>query len=222
LLYLPEVRQELAAADAVLPTLDAGNARLYQKINRPHPEITFERIKEGLSAFRKEYQGKLWVEVMLIRGLNDTEIALREIAETLERIRPDEIHIIQPTRPPAEAWVQPPDEEGLLRSRAIFGNIARVINPATGTFDLGGSGTLVDAIVGIITRHPMRESELIETLTQWTPGDVVETLNKLGKSGKAQIVKRYGVRFWSALPAFYPTDDQDGNGINGNCENKQK
>ena len=66
LLYLPDVREELAAADAVLPTLDAGNARLYQKINRPHPEITFERIKEGLSAFRKEYQGKLWVEVMLI------------------------------------------------------------------------------------------------------------------------------------------------------------
>ena len=39
LLYLPEVRQELLAADAVLPTLDAGNAKLYRKINRPHPAI---------------------------------------------------------------------------------------------------------------------------------------------------------------------------------------
>ena len=138
--------------------------------------------------------------------------ALREMAETLRAIQPDEIHIIQPTRPPAEPWVQPPDDEGLLRSRAIFGNIARVINPATGTFDLSGSETLVDAIIGIITRHPMRESELVETLTQWTPRDVVETLNNLGKSGRAQIVKRYGVRFWSAFPAYYPTDDQDGNG----------
>lgn len=212
LLYLPEVRRELAAADAVLPTLDAGNARLYQKINRPHPEISFERIKEGLSAFRKEYQGKLWIEVMLIRGLNDTEAALREIAEILERIQPDEVHIVQPTRPPAESWVLPSTEEGLLRSRAILGNIARVVDPSIGTFDLSGSGTLVDAIVGIITRHPMRESELVETLKQWAPGDVVETLNKLGKSGKAQIVKRYGVRFWSAFPAYYPTDDQDRNG----------
>ncbi len=39
LLYLPEVREELLEADAVLPTLDAGNAILYRKINRPHPRL---------------------------------------------------------------------------------------------------------------------------------------------------------------------------------------
>ena len=71
LLYLPKVREELSAADAILPTLDAGNARLYRKINRPHPDFTFERLVEGLVTFRKEYQGKLWVEVMLVHGLND-------------------------------------------------------------------------------------------------------------------------------------------------------
>jgi len=97
ILYLPEVREELAVADAVLPTLDAGNARLYRKINRPHPDITFERLVDGLIAFRKEYQGLLWVEVMLVRGLNDSEEALREIVAALERIRPDEVHINLPT-----------------------------------------------------------------------------------------------------------------------------
>ena len=99
LLYLPEVREELAAADAVLPTLDAGNARLYRKINRPHPDIIFERLVDGLVAFRKEYQGKLWVEIMLVRGLNDTEESLREIVAVLERVQPDEVHINLPTRP---------------------------------------------------------------------------------------------------------------------------
>ncbi len=204
LLYLPEVRQALAPADAVLPTLDAGNDSLYRKINRPHPQITFERIKEGLIAFRKEYLGKLWVEVMLVRGLNDTEPALREIAEILERVKPDEVHIIQPTRPPAEPWVEPPDEDGLFRARAILGGIARIIDPAAGTFDLSGSENLLDAIVGIITRHPMRESELVEALTQWSPEDVLETLKQLEMSGKAQIVMRYGARFWSSSPAYYP------------------
>ena len=118
LLYLPEMRCELSPADAVLPSLDAGNARLYRKINRPHPEISFKRLVNGLIAFRKEYQGKLWVEVMLVRGLNDTEAAaLREIATILKSIQPDEVHILQPDRPPVETWVQPPDEEGLLRAR---------------------------------------------------------------------------------------------------------
>ena len=59
LLYLPEVRQELLEADAVLPTLDAGNSRLYRKINRPHPTITFNRIIDGLISFRDIYHGKL-------------------------------------------------------------------------------------------------------------------------------------------------------------------
>ena len=71
LLYLPEVREALLAADAVMPTLDAGNAELYRRINRPHPEITYERLLDGLLEFRECYTGKLWPEVMLVQGLND-------------------------------------------------------------------------------------------------------------------------------------------------------
>jgi wyosine [tRNA(Phe)-imidazoG37] synthetase (radical SAM superfamily) len=204
LLYLPEVRRELEKADAVLPSVDAGNAELYRKINRPHPEITFERLVDGLKTFREEYSGKLWVEVMLVKGLNDTEEALREIASVLDDIAPDEVHILQPTRPPVELWVQPPDEEGLLRARAILGNIANIIDPATGSFDLSGSESLVEAIIGIITRHPMRESELQETLPHWSNDSVSETLSQLEKSGEAQVIERYGVRFWTATPSFFP------------------
>ena len=204
LLYLPEMRHELSPADAVLPSLDAGNARLYRKINRPHPEASFKRLTEGLTAFRKEYSGKLWVEVMLVRGVNDTEIALSEIAAVLKRIQPDEVHILQPTRPPAETWVQPSDEEGLLRARAILGDIARVIHPASGSFDLGSAESVVEAVIGIINRHPMRENELIETLKRFSPGEVVIALAELENSGRAQVVERYGIRFWSASSAYYP------------------
>jgi len=208
LLYLPEVRQELLVADAVLPTLDAGNPKLYRKINRPHPEITFERLVDGLIAFHKEYRGKLWVEVMLVDGLNDTSQALWEIAKILQTIEPGAVHINLPTRPPAEAWVKPPRPESLMQAMAIFGYTAEVVHPAEGNFDLSGYDNPIDAIISIITRHPMRQDQLKRTLECWSPNQANRVLADLEASGKAQIVERYGVRFWSAAPAHYPDKGQ--------------
>jgi wyosine [tRNA(Phe)-imidazoG37] synthetase (radical SAM superfamily) len=204
LLYLPEVRQELLAADAVLPSLDAGNAKLYKKINRPHPEITFSRLVTGLKLFRKEYQGKLWVEVMLIKGLNDSPEILSEITTILQDIQPEEVHILLPTRPPVEPWVKPSDVEGFQRAQEIIGPIARVVNATDGTFELAENESLLDAVVDIITRHPMKESELLVTLRKYTKDDVEHTLQLLEMSGKAQIVIRNGVRYWSAIRSHYP------------------
>ncbi len=204
LLYLPEVRQELSAADAVLPSLDAGNARLYRKVNRPWPKLTFEQHLNGLTAFRKMYSGKLWIEVMLVRGINDTERELNEIAAALNQIQPDEVHINVPTRPPAEQWVEPPDQEGLMRALALLGKNAKIVHPARGTFRLEGSADVTETILNIITRHPMDEQDLIETLKKWTPDRVEAALDALIASKRAQIVERYGRRFWSASDAHYP------------------
>jgi len=203
LLYLPEVREELLAADAVMPTLDAGNAALYRKINRPMGELTFERRVSGLETFRKMYTGRFLPEVMLIRGVNDSEEALRELAEIFRRLQPDSVHVNLPTRPPAEPWVQPPDEEAILRAAAILGDVAEVVHPVDGIFDLSGYENVADAIVGIVTRHPMREDTLLRTLKRWKREEVGAALNALEADGRLRVVERYGVRFWSVVTARY-------------------
>lgn len=151
---------------------------------------------------------RLWVEVMLIRGLNDTEQALRDIASSLRRVAPDEIHISLPTRPPTETWVQPADDKGILRALAILGEVAHVLHPAAGSFDVSGAENQADAVLGIITCHPTRQEELERTLEQAAPGQGGDVLAELKKKGRAQVVERYGVRFWSAAPAHYPTEAQ--------------
>lgn len=208
LLYEPQVRRELTAANAVMPTVSAGSAGLYWHIHRPYPGLTFERLVAGLIAFRSEYQKQLWPEVMLLQGVNDTEQALQEIAKLLARIRPDRVHIALPTRPPAETWVKPPDDEGLMRALAILGQHATVLHPAEGTFDLSGHANVIDAIVDIITRHPMSQRDLERSLVKWAPGEVAEALEELEQSGRAQVVERCGVKFWSSAPAKYPDDHQ--------------
>ena len=203
LLFQSEVREELMAADAVLPTLDAGNEKLYLTINRPHPALIFDSLIDGLIAFRAAYAGRLWLEIMLVSGLNDTEEALRELAAQVQCINPDEVHINLPIRPPAEPSVKPPDEEGLMRATALLGNIAHVVHPAEGIFDLSGYARVVDAVVGVITRHPMREEELVRTLGRWTPAEVQQALADLAAHGGARMIMRYGRRFWTAAAGRY-------------------
>jgi wyosine [tRNA(Phe)-imidazoG37] synthetase (radical SAM superfamily) len=204
LLFLQSVRKALHSADAVLPSFDAGTPELYRKINRPHPEITFERFLDGLIAFRCGYKGQLWVEVMLVQDLNDTEEALNDIAKGLEQIQPDEVHINMPVRPPAEVWVKPTNEEGIMRATAILGKIAQVIHPQEGKFDLSGSENIIEAIIGIVTRHPMSEEQLYRALESLPTDQKDQIINSLKASNQAQIIERFGKQFWCASPSVFP------------------
>jgi wyosine [tRNA(Phe)-imidazoG37] synthetase (radical SAM superfamily) len=203
LLDRPAVREELRAADAVLPTLDAGTETLYRRINRPHPDLTLASLIEGLTAFRQVYTGRLWTEVMLVKELNDSEEALEDLTSVLRAVAPDAIHLSLPIRPPAEPWVQPADEESLMRATSILGETASLIHPVEEDFDLSGYETLLDAVISIITRHPMREEELLRSLNRWAPCRAAEVLRELAVSGRGRVISRLGRRFWTSAAARY-------------------
>jgi len=211
LLYLPEVRDDLVAADAVLPSLDAGTETLYRKINRPHRDLSFDRQVSGLIEFRKMFTGNLWVEVMLLGGVNDSPSVLSDISAVLERVEPDEIHISTPIRPPAEPWVELPTLESLERASAILGSVARVPRTADMDVEPGIDEGLVHAVLAIVRRHPMQEDELVRNLVRWMPGRVVETLRSLADGGKIRPVERHGRRFWCAAATRFP-DQKPGGG----------
>ena len=196
LLFQPEVREELAAADLVMPTLDAANQATFRQINRPWPRFRIAEIVEGMAAFRGMFTGQLWIEVMLVKGLNDDEATLLGIRDALARIRPDRVQINVPIRPPAEPWVEIPDDEGVERATAILGEAAEVVAPYEGCFDLSGFADVAEAILAIIRRHPMRQRRLMETLDRWVPGEVKETLARLESSGQARKHSYRSEVFW--------------------------
>lgn len=203
LLHLPSVQEELSTADAVLPCLDAGSERLYQRINRPHPESTFKWLHRGLVEFRRAYAGKLWVEVMLVRSMNDDEKALRDIAGSLREVQPDLVHVNVPTRPPAEGWVLPADDDAVKRAQETLGEIVRVVRPSEGVFDCGSSERILEALLAIIQRHPMSQDELLRTLSQWPQQKAMEVLEELSWSGRVRSIERAGVRYWAAAECRY-------------------
>lgn len=196
LLWQPGVRDELEAADVVMPSLDCADEATFRRINRPSPLLRLGEIIGGMAAFRQQYKGRLWVEVMLVRGVNDGEPALLGLRDALAFLRPDRVHLNVPIRPPAESWVEPPDEDGLMRALAILGEAATVVAPCEGAFDLSRDLPMGEAILEVIRRHPMKEAELLRTLGDCPPGVVETALADLEAEGRAQRVEFRGQASW--------------------------
>jgi wyosine [tRNA(Phe)-imidazoG37] synthetase (radical SAM superfamily) len=194
-----EVRRELLDADAVLPSLNAGSPELFERIDRPAPGFTFEKHIEGLRLFRQEYRGKLWVEVMLMAGLNDSDAALQDMANVLKEICPDMIHLVLPTRPAPEIFVGIPDEELVQRAVFILSAAAPVLHPAKGEMTLGSVENLLDTVASIASRHPLQEIELEAALGKLFAGDsakIREAMDMLLASGCFDKVRQGGELYW--------------------------
>lgn len=119
LLTSPQVRSEVGDADIVLPSLDAATQPVFEKINRPARDLRIDRIIEGLRAFRSEFSGEIWLEVMLVKDMNDSEID--EISRAIESIEPDRVQLNTVVRPPAEP-VLPLDEHEMMSALRAFPN----------------------------------------------------------------------------------------------------
>ncbi len=199
LLFMPEVREELLQADAVLPSLNAGSEALHRQIGRPAEGLTFRQHIEGLVAFRKEYKGRLWIEVMLLGGINDSDEALRDLASVLKEINPDMVHIVLPTRPAPEQEVHLPSQERIERAIATLSEVTTVVNPLKGHMDLRNAPDMLEAVTAIISRHPVQQRELHKAIADCFPGEsdtVDDTMQEMLATGRFKLVEHNGEPYW--------------------------
>ncbi len=99
LFYDKDVRQAIFGADLVLPSLDAASEDVFKKLNRPTKDLTFEKYISGLINFSKEFKGKIWLEVFILPGYNDSENELTELKKLIEKINPDSVQLNTLDRP---------------------------------------------------------------------------------------------------------------------------
>ena len=99
LLCDPEVREEIKQADVVLPSLDAATSPIFNKINRPAPKIDLNKCIQGLIDFRKEFSGKIWLEIFILPDYNFKKTELEKLEQTITKINPDSIQLNSLDRP---------------------------------------------------------------------------------------------------------------------------
>ncbi len=197
LLYNKEVQQALMICDVVLPTLDAGDEKLFIKINRPHPSIKFETMIQGYIDFRKEFKGKFWIEIMLMKGINDSKEELLKIKDKLDLINPDRIDINVPIRPPTESWVQIPDKNVLPILNDVFEEFNNINFPEQGIFSVFSSNFETE-LKNLIERHPMNQKQIFETFCSenLNEQDILLQLNILVSQNKIKKVIYNNQTFW--------------------------
>ena len=163
LLSDPDVRKALARADLIAPSLDAGDEQTFIRINRPCTGVTFADVVEGLKALRREYAGRIQLEVLLVEGVNDSDDQIAALKAVIDRIRPDTIDLNTVTRPPAEADARPLTRAALERVRLILGPRAQVIASVAAAQATCGAVSAED-ILAVVRRRPCTIDDLAAAL----------------------------------------------------------
>ena len=91
-----DVRQGLAKADVVVAKLDTPTEELFHTINRPSTSYSLDEILQGISRFRRDFGGKLALQIMFISANKDHASDIARIAEHLSL---DEVQLNTPLRP---------------------------------------------------------------------------------------------------------------------------
>ena len=193
LLYEASVREELKDADLVIPSLDAGTEDIFQSVNRPHPDLSLEKVIRGIADFKKEFSGKVWLEVVLVKGINDSEAELEEIARYIRIIKPERVQLNTVVRPPAEEYARGLNsgemEKAVLFLRERLGKIpVEVVVEFRGEREKVMKEDVQTAIVNYLKRRPATLHDLSATLGLHR-NEVVKYLTRLLKSGR--VTERY-------------------------------
>ncbi|MDH3392630.1 MAG: radical SAM protein [Desulfobulbaceae bacterium] len=163
--HMADVREELQAADLVIPSLDAARPESYRRINRPAACAILEEIITGLAQFVKEFTGEVWLEILLAKGINDSEEDITALVEAVTKIGPARVQLNTVVRPPLESFAHPLERPELEA-------IAKRFNGK------------VEIIANFSSRpqhdfRPLTETEILEMLKRrpCTAADVSEALN---------------------------------------------
>jgi len=188
LLWRDEVRAELLGADLVVPSLDAGDDAMFRKVNRPHEELTFEQVLGGLIEFRREFEGKYWLEVFLLSGYTDTSAEVTKLVRCAGRIGPDKVQLNTVTRPPAEDFARPVSRERLFEFATMFEPPAEVIADFDRPADAPAASAAAEDILEMLRRRPCSVDDVAHGLNIH-PHEAAKRLAELLDAGRVETTR---------------------------------
>lgn len=170
LIWREDVKNDLLNFDLVSFKVDSADEKFWREINRPHKNLSLDKILEGMITFRDNYKGKLITETMILGNIKYTEEFVIKTAEFLKELKPNKCYLNTPIRPPSEKYIKPPKIEVITKILSIFNEIigkdkVELLGKFEGN-EFVFSENVEEDILAITSVHPMREEVIKELLNK--------------------------------------------------------
>ncbi len=202
LLHLPEVRDAASRAHVVKVSLSAWDDASFEQVNRPHASLTFDGLVEGQKAFRRQFQGAIWMEVFLVAGLNDARDRVRRISALASEIAPDRIQLNTAVRPPAESFAGPLPRERIASLCPLFRPEAEVIAEVNLERDREAR-VHKETILSMLQRRPCTAEQIARTFGMH-PNEVSKYLGNLLRTGRVRQERMQQDTYYTAARSHGP------------------
>ncbi len=197
LLSDPEVCAQAAQANVVKVSLSAWDQFSFEHINRPHPDIEFKRLIEGLWLLRSQFKGQIWMEVFLVWGTNTTTKDISRIAELVKAVGPDKVQLNTAVRPPCEEYAYAVPEQQMAGLAKCFDPPAEVIAEYSSDTSAKVRANEED-ILEMLERRPCTIDQICKVFGLHR-NEASKYLGKLVRTGSARERRKEGDIYYSGV-----------------------
>jgi wyosine [tRNA(Phe)-imidazoG37] synthetase (radical SAM superfamily) len=184
-----------------VPSLDAARVESFRRVNRPARGVDLETVIKGIERFSRDFSGRLWLEILLVKDVNDSAADINALIQTVDKIGPERIQLNTVARPPLEDNAKP---IGISEMTAIAKRISEFFNgPVEIPMDFvkkgegNGGPVLQNDIIQILKRRPCTAADVCAALGQ-TPDSVHTLLKQLEYDERISSVSHNGHRYYQA------------------------
>jgi wyosine [tRNA(Phe)-imidazoG37] synthetase (radical SAM superfamily) len=197
LLFREDVVSEIGPADVVLPSLDATGDAGFERINRPHPALSFDQLVEGLEIFRRTYKGKIWLEIMLIKDINNGVEDFAIFREIVSRLGVDRVQLNTVVRPPLEEMARGLDGEELLSAAGAIGSGCEIIPAFENKAGVAKKEEWRDSVIATLRRRSLSLDDIVR-ITGISRDEAEQGLERLISEGRIRLALFGDNEFYAA------------------------
>ena len=195
LLYQSRIREDLMEADLVIPSLDSVSQKIFEMVNRPHPSLKIDEIITGIDSFSQEFNGKVWLEIMVVKGINDSLEEIEKAAQVIKQMNLEKIQLNTVVRPPAEEFARPLTREDLKNIKTILGKKCEIIAEFKRVTQKAYKRDVEKRILSMVKRRPVTLVDISRSLGLHR-NEIIKYVETLEKKHQVKTKVHSGERYY--------------------------